>query len=115
MKKSSLWWAAGIGAFVMILLYTTVLSMPETPPRGVEHTAEAAAATCEGSVAENLGDARFPFPATPTYLGDAQYRLNGIVESWASGEAVRQNYECFVRYTDADRYRTDSLSVWQSH
>jgi hypothetical protein len=113
----SLVWVAALGAFALVLLYTTLVSLPESPPTGADHTAEAAAAECVQSVDQEVQEARFPFPATVTYLGDARYRLNGTVETTAAvqGEVVRRNYECVVRYSDADRYQTDSVTVWQSH
>jgi hypothetical protein len=115
MIPTPLKWAIAVIAFVLVLMYSMIVTMPERPPTGVEHTAEEAAAECEESVGEGLQEARFPFAATATYLGDARYRLNGTVEADVSGERVRRNYECFVQYTEARRYLTDSLTVWQSH
>lgn len=113
-SKPLKWVGAGTG-FVLVLLYATMASMPDGPPTGVEHTAEAAASACEASVGNDLREPHFPFAARATYLGDARYQLEGTVEEVLAGERVRRNYRCFVHYSDARRYVTDSLTVWQSH
>jgi len=102
-------------AFVVLLGYLTILSMPTPPPSGVQHTARNAEAECVRAVSDSVLDARFPFGATVSYEGDARYRLRGTVESPAPGEMVRRNYECVVQYQESGRYLADSVRVWQSH
>src|SRR5690606_35836617 len=101
--------------FVLLLLYATVVSLPSPPPTGVEHDAESAGHACAAAVRERVPDARFPFAANATYLGEARYRLNGQVDAVHAGETVRRNYECVVSYAGSGAYEADSLRLWQSH
>lgn len=106
----------GIGAgFLLLLFYLALDSSPPLPPVGADHDARGAERSCLAAVREELPEASFPFSSNPRYLGDQNYQLSGTVEAPISGETVRQNYECFVRYRSADVYRTDSVRIWQSH
>jgi len=92
-----------------------VVSTPAPPPTGVEHSARGAEEACADAVRERIDGARFPFGATATYLGEARYRMSGLVDAVLMGETVRRNYECVVEYAGSGAYRTDSVRVWQSH
>jgi hypothetical protein len=109
----ALWVALGLG-FFGLLTYLSMANAPPAPPAWAEHNARDAEASCLDAVRNSLTDPRFPFSANVSYLGDGRYRLNGTVEAPESGESVRRNYECVVRY-DGSTYRTDSVYVWQSH
>jgi hypothetical protein len=102
-------------AFVLALVYFTLLSMPDAPPSGAAHSGRAAAEACTRAVRDSVAGARFPFSANVAYQGDARYRLSGTVEAPLGGEVVRQNYECVVQYEETGRYQADSIRVWQSH
>jgi hypothetical protein len=115
MSRSKLAVLIGGSGFVLVLVYLTLLSMPDAPPSGVAHSGRAAAEACVRAVQDSVAGARFPFSATVGYQGDARYRLSGTVESPLGGEVVRRNYECVVQYEDTGRYRADSVRVWQSH
>lgn len=115
MKLTPYRWAGLVAGFVLLLLYATVVSLPSPPPTGVEHDAEGAGRACTRAVRERVPDARFPFAANVTYLGEARYQLNGQVDAMRAGEMVRRNYECLVSYAGSGTYEADSLRLWQSH
>jgi hypothetical protein len=115
MSRSAVLLISGISVFVLVLLYLTIASMPPRPPTGIEHTVAGAEAECARAVGETVPGARFPFAATPEYLGEARYRLSGTVEAVMSNETVRRLYSCVVQYSELGTYRADSVAVWQSH
>lgn len=115
MMRTSYRWALGLAGFGALLAYATLISLPDPPPSGVEHSAERAGDACVAAVAEEVEEPRFPFSANVTYLGEARYRLSGMVDAPEGREIIRRNYECVVRYTEIGSYRTDSLTLWQSH
>lgn len=115
MRLSPFGWIGLAALFVLVLLYATVVSMPEPPPSAEEHDALRAEQACADAVRERVEGARFPFAANAAYLGEARYRLSGVVDAPRGGELVRRNYECVVRYAPPGAYLTDSLRVWQSH
>lgn len=103
----------GIGAFVLLLLYTTLRST-DTPLDRPPEEREQAQTACQKSVRESLPGARFPFTANFEDLPEGRLRLSGSVDSGPSDQPVRRNYECFLR-PDASGYVADSIWVWQSH
>lgn len=105
----------GVLLFGGALAYATLISLPEPLPSGIDHNALDAEAACRAAITEEVPEPRFPFAANVTYRGEARYHLKGMVDLSADREIVRRNYECVVEYTGAGSYRTDSLSLWQSH
>ncbi|HET7274882.1 MAG TPA: hypothetical protein VFI91_06860 [Longimicrobiaceae bacterium] len=112
--KKYLWVAIALG-FIAVLLYATVTSTPEPPLGGASYNRQAAERVCTDAVSERIQGARFPFAAEAVLVGEGSYRLNGMVDSPASGDAVRRNYECVVQQVESDSYRTESVRIWQSH
>lgn len=103
----------GIGAFVLLLLYTTLRSTSTALDRPQEEREQAQTA-CQNAVRERLPGARFPFTSNFEDLPEGQLRLSGSVDSGPSDQPVRQNYECFL-HAGASGYVADSVEVWQSH
>jgi len=98
-----------------VLLYATLISIPNGPPTGVDHSAGDARLSCEDEVSRRLGEVNFPFDPDVRYLNGGTYHLAGIADAKLAQETVRRNYECTVQFVGDDEYRVDSLRVWQSH
>jgi hypothetical protein len=108
-------WAGLAVSFVLLLLYTTIQSTP-TPLGQAPEDRLAAASACRRAVGEGVPDARFPLSASVASLGDGRLHLSGSVDSGSGVQAVRRNYECFLRRDPvAGDYVADSIAVWQSH
>lgn len=114
--RSSGWVLAAIAlGFAIMLFYLTLDSAPPSPPSGVEHSAADAERACRIELRDSVREPVFPFSATASYLGDSRYHLAGTIDATVAGEGVRRNYDCWVRYVGSGAYRTDSITLWQSH
>jgi hypothetical protein len=102
-------------SFVALLLYTTIQSTT-TPLGQAPEDRLAAANACQRAVGEDVPDARFPLAASVADLDGGRLHLSGSVDSGSGVQAVRRNYECFLRRDPVAReYVADSIVVWQSH
>jgi len=102
-------WTAAFGlGFLLLLIYVTWTSAPAPAPR-------AADLVCQRAVREQVANARFPFAARASDVGEGQIVLSGIVDAARAGETIRRNYTCWVRRVSPGDLLVDSLHVWQSH
>jgi hypothetical protein len=108
-------WIAGTAAFLLLVAYTTVVSLPESPPQGLPHDAGTAERVCRGALTDSLEGARFPFPATIAYQPEGGYHLTGTIESPQGGEMVRANFDCRILYQGSGEYLAERVHVWRSH
>ena len=108
-------WIAGIVAFAMIILYTTLVSIGDDGLRdpALQQAAETA---CQEAVGDRTTVASFPFaPRIGLTPGD-RLHVQGTVDTGAdAGPLARYNYECLLSRELSGDLSLDSIALWQSH
>ena len=105
---------AGLGLFLVVLLYATLRSTSTPLDQAAEDRALAQDA-CRAGVRAKAPDARFPFDPSVEQQGPGRLRLSGSVDLGLEDQPIRRNYECMLRLNPSGTYTTDSVLVWQSH